>query len=345
MIRPLQWAFCAGRSVISITALLLTLCFCRDSTVAQEGATRQTKSAAQDEPAKLSNQAASEKQNTVPLWLTARHWKSAFRPFEDAANQGGKLMLQLPTTLERELLLARNGANRINVLQRVAGAAIGVRGDRDAAMEQQIKMMIPQYRQQYLPTLYAELDAVRNFCEPPKEARGAIFAEAEAAYDKALEEFVRAMYMPTARTRRGSVLRSSLRSSLAGILETKLPAAEFAKYTTAARGRTELRKRVSIECVVARLDESLRLTKEQRESIAKSLTDNWSDEWESWLMLWQYEDLYMPVIDDALIVGFFTPHQRRLWQQAQKISLGGGEVQSEFAEPFDASYWKADAKN
>lgn len=278
----------------------------------------------------------------LPAWAAEAKWQALTQPFEEAAQTGGKLMLQFPKAWERQAALAKNNANRAVAVQR-AFQLQGGRANANQQMEQQIKALIPQYRQQYINILYSELQAVRSQCEVPKDARPEVYKAAEEAYDKALEEYVRAMYFPTNNGQRGGALRSAVRASLVALLEKKLPAGEFTKLKTSSSERAEMRKEICIECVIAKLDEMMRLTKEQRASITKSIKDNWIDEWESWLMLWQYEDNYLPQVDDALIVTHLTPQQRRIWQQAQKISMRG-EMHSEFAGEFDAAYWSVNVE-
>lgn len=276
----------------------------------------------------------------LPAWVAKANWKPLAKPFAEALEQGGKLTMQLPAALGREMALAQNAGQRKAVMLRagVAMAAPANAAARNQQMEQQIKQMIPQYRQQFINVMHSELQAVRNFCEVPKDARPDVYKSAEVAFDEALEAYVRNMYMPNGRAGRGSKLRASVRESLVKALEGKLPEAEYAKLSKGFAERSELRKRVAINVVVSRLDDALRLTQQQREKITESIRGAWDDSWESWMMLWQYEENYMPQIDDSLVSTHLTPQQRRIWQQTQKISLGG-EMYSEFSGEFDAAFW------
>lgn len=276
----------------------------------------------------------------LPAWLAKANWKPLAKPFAEALEQGGKLTMQLPAALGREMALVQNAGQRKAVMLRagVAMAAPANVAARNQQMEQQIKQMIPQYRQQFINVMHSELQAVRNFCDVPKEARADVYKNAEVAFDEALEAYVRNMYMPNGRAGRGSKLRAAVRESLVKALQGKLPDAEFAKLSKGFAERSDLRKRVAINVVVSRLDDALRLTQEQREKITESIRGAWDDSWESWMMLWQYEENYMPQIDDSLVSTHLTPQQRRIWQQTQKISLGG-EMYSEFSGEFDAIFW------
>lgn len=280
----------------------------------------------------------------LPPWAAKADWKKLASPFEEALAKGGAIVLQLPRAFERQVALANNKARAVNGVVAVQAARV-VRGNANQQMEQQVKALIPQYRNQYINVLHGELQAIRSYCEVPKESREEVYKVAEEAYDKSVEEFVRSMYFPNERGRQqGSAMRSSVRNSIVKVLEQKLPAAEFAKLRGAVDERSALRKRICTDSVIARMDDTMRLTPQQREKIAGAIKDNWSDDFESWLMLWQYEDNYLPVIDDSLIVTHLTPQQRRIWQQAQKISLRG-EMYSEFAGEFDAAYWNAKPAN
>jgi hypothetical protein len=258
------------------------------------------------EPAPLTKNAL-----RLPAWAAKTNLAPLLKPFAEALDQGGKITMQLPKALDRELAQARNVGGRRAVMLR-AGVAMAVPANaaaRNLQMEEQIKQMIPQYRQQFMNVMYGELQAVRNFCDVPKEARTEVYKVAEEAYDKALEGYVRNMYMPNGRGGRGNQLRSAVRESLVKSLEGKLPAAEFAKLSKGFEERTELRKKVAINVVVSRLDDALRLTQQQREKITESIRGAWDDGWESWMMLWQYEENYMPQIDDSLVSTHLTPQQ------------------------------------
>lgn len=277
----------------------------------------------------------------LPAWAAKANWQSIAMPFQEALEKGGNLMLQLPKSLQRQIALARNN-NQAVVVQRALVLRAG-RANGNQQMEQQIKQLIPQYRNQYIHILYGELQAVRTYCEIPAESRAEVYNSAEEAYEKALEQFVRGMYMPTERGQQGAAMRSAVRGSLVALLEKKLPPGEFTRLDRSINERSELRKRICVDSVLARMDEVMRLAPQQREKISESIRSNWSDDWESWLMLWQYEDNYLPQVEDSLIVTHLTPQQRRIWQQAQKISLRG-EMHSEFAGEFDATYWNVKPK-
>jgi hypothetical protein len=291
---------------------------------------------------KDSPKAAENKGLQLPAWAAEANWRPLAAPFQDALIKGGDLVLKVPASLQKRMAQARI----VPPAEREVLRAVAVRAQRANAnqqMEQQIKQMIPQYRNQYLHVLHGELQSIRRDCEIPKESRAEVYGAAEAAYDKSLEQFVRNMYFPTERGQSGSAMRSAIRAALVTQLEKKLPAGEFAAVQQAIQDRSALRMRICIHSVLSRIDDSMRLTREQREKISQSLLSNWSDDWESWLMLWQYEENYLPQIDDSLIVVHLTPQQRRIWQQSQKISLRGVS-NAEFAGEFDTEYWNVKPK-
>lgn len=93
--------------------------------------------------------------------------------------------------------------------------------------------------------------------------------------------------------------------------------------------RDAFRTDAIIDNIVAKMDQMLELTPEQRRSIGDSLRDKWSDEWAPALELFVQMSEYAPAFPDEIVVPFLTPPQFEQWQRVQRISarrvnFGGG---------------------
>jgi hypothetical protein len=121
--------------------------------------------------------------------------------------------------------------------------------------------------------------------------------------------------------------RKTIRDGIARGLKATLNEQQLAKYTEEATRRAATRKQAAILSVVSRLDGSLCLNPEQREKIIGSISSQWQDKWEQWLMLQMYGDQYFPVMPDQFVVPHLNVEQKSVWQGLQKIDFGwwGGQ--------------------
>ncbi len=205
------------------------------------------------------------------------------------------------------------------------------------AVDAQVQQWIPQFTQQYQPVLMTELNFIRQMCDLKPEQRPKIKAVGEAS----VKEVVRRLAEQQGRAMRGVNFvereaapadpRRFIRESLAKVLKETLTEEQMAKYTEEATQRTALRKRAAIHSAVALLDSALSLTVEQRDKITESISTNWQDNWEQWLMLSMYGGQYFPTIPDPQVVTHLNDDQKSVWNGLQKVDFGfwGGDGQEQ----------------
>jgi hypothetical protein len=198
--------------------------------------------------------------------------------------------------------------------------------EREAQIDAQVQQWIPQFTQQYRPMLAPELNFIRQVCDLVPEQRPKIKAAGDAGVKEAALKMAE---LQGGRMRGGAVRvtvqpdpRRIIREALAKALQETLTPEQLAKYTEEATQRTVLRKRAAILCVVARLDDTLCLTAEQRDKIAASITSAWQDKWEQWLMLSAYGDQYFPTVPDQLVASHLNADQKSVWNGLQKVEFG-----------------------
>lgn len=189
----------------------------------------------------------------------------------------------------------------------------------------QMQQWVGQFTEQYRSLLGTELNFIRQMCDLTPEQRPKIKAAGEAS----VIEAARRMAALQVRQMRGIVRDNSqpnprqiIRDALAVVLKETLTPEQMAKYTEEATQRTALRKRAAILSVVARLDSTMCLTAEQRDKLIQSISSNWQDKWEQWLMMSAYGDQYFPAIPDALVVAHLNAEQKSVWSGLQKIDFG-----------------------
>jgi hypothetical protein len=209
-----------------------------------------------------------------------------------------------------------------------------------------------QFAQQFAAVVATELAFVRATCEIPKDVRPKVRAAAtdglNAAAAKAAQ-FQREQ-MQAAQAQLGVVRRAALQPNdwpqprrcvtehLARALQENLPPEQFEGYTREIASREAARKSAAIGCVVARIDNLLRLSAEQRAKLVESLDRQWRTGWENWIMIEHYDQRYVPEVPDAVLDGIATPEQKEVWKGCQKINLGHWHGQRG-VPPIDEDWW------
>lgn len=171
---------------------------------------------------------------------------------------------------------------------------------------------------------WAEYHLARNACNPTPEQRKAIARDAEHAFQ---EVIAKSGLNPQLRRRirvMGANQRNepddSIRETVVNAIKAHLDPAQLAKYQQASDMRTIQRKRITVDSITAKMDESLYLTSEQRDKIRAAMFVNWKDSWcpspEALLMNGQM----LPMIPDPLIVPFLNEAQKSIWRGLSKFS-------------------------
>ena len=104
------------------------------------------------------------------------------------------------------------------------------------------------------------------------------------------------------------------------------------------RRRKEDRKLVTIQNLVARLDEELILTGEQRQKLTDSLAKHWQEAWEQSLEMFQYNTNGIPNVPDQNVIPFLNKTQISVWHGIQRnnafywggFGIGGAMLENDF---------------
>ena len=204
----------------------------------------------------------------------------------------------------------------------------------NAQVDAQVQQWIPQFTEQYRPILAAELNFIRQMCDLAPAQRPKIKAAGEASVKEAAKKMAELQGRQMRGVQRNNSQpdpRRIIRDALAKVLKDTLTPEQMAKYTEEATQRTALRKRAAILSVVARLDSTMCLTREQRDKIAESISSGWQDKWEQWLMVAAYGDQYFPMVPDQHVVSHLNVEQKSVWSGLQKVDFGfwGGDGQAQ----------------
>ncbi len=190
--------------------------------------------------------------------------------------------------------------------------------------EEALNAQAQQYIQMLQPTLWTELDFVRQVCELKPEQRPKIKAAGEESLKKAAREIAQPRVAGGGRRQTSQMdAATTIRTGLAQALKETLPGEQFDKYSHEAAQRMAHRKQAAILGVVARLDALLCLTAEQRDKLVETFNANWQGDWEHWLMLHHYGGQYLPQIPEQHVVPHLNEEQKSVWRGVQKIGVGG----------------------
>jgi hypothetical protein len=231
---------------------------------------------------------------------------------------------------------------QVAVKAAVVKAAVQVRAVQ-AVPANVIEAQAEQFIQQFRPMVRGEYYFIRHVCELSKEQRIETARVAERSVRTAAMAFVEAqqkmnrggwrpgMKQPDPRV----IIEEELAKSLVDILTPK----QQAVYQQELQKRAASRKKLVIDNLVAKLDQDLVLTPDQRDKITYSLAKHWDDAWGQSLDMLMNLESFFPNLPDPLIVPLLTERQKDVWLRVPRnsnvfwgVSFGGMIVDN---DPLD----------
>ncbi|HEY2156246.1 MAG TPA: hypothetical protein VGH33_11490 [Isosphaeraceae bacterium] len=186
--------------------------------------------------------------------------------------------------------------------------AVPVQGN----MEPQVR----QFTQQFRPAMRAEYYFIRTVCAPTAEQRRLIARDGEKALREASKAYAEVQGRPV-QFRNGRATypdpRRLLEDGMAKAVKPILTPDQAAKYQAESEKRTADRRQAVITTLVAKLDQDLILSPEQREKIAAAMAEHWDDSWCQSLETLLYGDQFFPRLPDNVVVPSLDPKQRDIW--------------------------------
>lgn len=199
---------------------------------------------------------------------------------------------------------------------------------------------IQQWVQQFRPTLRVEYQFVRTVCDPSKDERKRLARAAERALKDAATEFAEwqsgRRRVPVGGKFLQPVPAKSIQQGIAAAVKANLSPGQAARYQEEAARRAADQREAAVLNLVAKFDQDLALSADQREKLRASLSANWDDSWCQSLQMFMYDNQYFPQIPDQFISPILNPVQRRVWTGTQKVQqnfFGGGVMMGN--DPLD----------
>jgi len=116
--------------------------------------------------------------------------------------------------------------------------------------------------------------------------------------------------------------RKLIHDSVATAAMSKLTPEQLTRFQAESERKTQDRREVVLLNIVAKIDQLLILSPDQRGKLQESLRAQWDDRTYPQIEMLVTYDAYFPAIPDAQIRPILTDAQRKVWQDVQKINFG-----------------------
>lgn len=183
-----------------------------------------------------------------------------------------------------------------------------------------------QFMPQFTPLMTAELSFINRACDLNLEQRKKI----KSVSDRCLKAACRKYAMTQNGMMRGGFAPARqptipdptdlVHRSLARILSETLQPEQKSAYDDEMEKRRAQRKQVSVENLVAIIDERLVLSADQRKQLLESLNKNWQPSWVQSMQMLMNNNQYLPSIPDRFVVSALNDAQKKVWRTIPKTS-------------------------
>jgi hypothetical protein len=198
-------------------------------------------------------------------------------------------------------------------------------------------------KQQFQSLLKGELLFIRTVCQPTKQQYEQIVAAGDQALADAAKKSAQMQLVMHNRVRNRPIANADPRKLIADTLQdslrTALSAEQVDQYEQELEKRSAYRKRVGLLTLIAKLDQDLLLTAEQRDQLSASLSQNWNDAWLNALGMLPHGPFF-PNLPDNLVLPVLSVKQRAVWSEipknAQFVGMWGG---FDLGAMIDAGDW------
>jgi hypothetical protein len=206
--------------------------------------------------------------------------------------------------------------------------------------------MAQQFRAQFEPMLKVELSFVNRVSKLSDEERKNLITKGNAWLKKFIADYAKQGGQPQAMgvwmangRRQVNDPRESIQAGVAKLVKAELPKEKAKKYAEEGKKRAEFNKRAFVDNLVMRIDNELILSPEQRDKIAKSLTEQWDKNWQSQLDMFVHGMDMWPAVPDQWIRPHLSPVQQIAWGRLNKQQghafFGGFAHQGQVIDDID----------
>jgi hypothetical protein len=170
----------------------------------------------------------------------------------------------------------------------------------------------------YRSLFLAELRFIRVSSGVSEEQARRMAHAAQGPLRAAVAEFVeKELKKPQAPGFDSSAACRSVQNAASAVAKAHLSPEQWARYRDQIEKRTAHRKQVAMRGMLARLEQKLRLTAEQRDKLGESLSSHWNPSWDNAVVLIGTNS-NLPDIPDPVILPFLTETQKAAWKAIEK---------------------------
>ncbi len=230
-------------------------------------------------------------------------------------------------------------ADRSSMLDILAGAL-------GEPVDPALQALEQQYLPRFKPLLKTELSFLRRVCQPDQEQLRQVVSDAQSRLPVVVRRYAAAQnQFRQGRARNTSSAppqpRNLIQQELTAIVKARLRPEQAARYEEERALQAASRKRAVVLNLVARLDEDLTLSAQQRDKLVELLTANYQDGWEQTLRFLVHNiDLdFNPQIPANVVLPVLNETQKTLWQQVPRsgtVFIDGLEFSSPVTQIEDA---------
>jgi hypothetical protein len=197
--------------------------------------------------------------------------------------------------------------------------------------------------QQYEPILKTELSFAARAAGLDDDERRQLITESKKWFDTFLADFVtnrgpnqqqmivqngQVIRLGRGRGARATDPRESIRKGLANVVAASVPSDKAKAYAEECRLRNDFERQVSIDNMVAQIDDKVFLSSEQRKKITAALTAHWSEVNKPQIEAFAIGGPMRPFVPNEWVLPELTPAQRAVMDKLKPVSgqvfLGGG---------------------
>jgi hypothetical protein len=113
--------------------------------------------------------------------------------------------------------------------------------------------------------------------------------------------------------------RATVQAEIKKLVDTKLRPEQAALYLDEITKRDQRFRQATVQFFVARIDEKLRLTDEQRAKLLKALEDKWREQYGQTVEVLMNNPRYVPQVSSGPLMAILDDYQKSVWRTLQKL--------------------------
>jgi hypothetical protein len=189
----------------------------------------------------------------------------------------------------------------------------------------QLDRIAQHFTLQVRPILAAELHRVRAVCELTEEQQIVIAEVGRDAMKQVVDKYVKYQQMRMqgmVQATANSNPRITIQEALLKAVALHLPREQASRYRDEVTKRDDFWKQTTVRNLVARLDQDLMLSTEQREDISESLLSHWDPVWAASVNHFLQGNSYSPDLPASLVSPLLDKTQMKVWHETPRPAFG-----------------------